>query len=527
MSTRDQNATYAWDRDADGIVTVTMDDPSGPVNLMNEHFARALAATVDRLENERDDITGVILASAKKSWFAGGDLKRLRAADPARAAQDTARVDEVKALLRRLETLGRPVVAAMNGTALGGGLEVALACHHRIATDVPGARFGVPEVSLGLLPGGGGVTRLVRMLGLQRALSEVILPATRFSAADALTVGIIDEVVPAADLDGAARAWISANPAPVKPWDEKGFALPGGGPTSLPVAGTLPAMPALLRTQTQGAPAPALRAAMAAAVEGAYVDVDTASTIETRYFISLTHTQVAKNMIDGYFDAQRVDAAAENEAFAARILTAFLAEAIAAVGEGVEPASLEQAALQAGYSAGALHRADEQGLRSVRAGLEAHPVQDGGAQTEHPAHGVLDWMIDEQQRPGGEAAAGFYEDDSSGGPRLWPGLRERFDSGRTALPLVDLQERMLFAQAIEAIRCLDAGIVAGAPEANVASVRGGVFPAWTGGVLRYISQYDGGIDGFVARSRELAAAYGDRLLLPGSLVAVAAGASVR
>ncbi len=623
---------YAWTQDADGIVTITMADPDSAVNTMNAHFVGALGATLDRLEAERDTITGVILASASDSWFAGGDLHLLRAADPARAAEETAHIDHVKALLRRLETLGRPVVAAMHGTALGGGLEVALACHHRIAaSDVPGARFGLPEVSLGLLPGGGGTIRTVRMLGLQRALQEVILPATRFRAEDALAVGIVDEVAPLADLEDRARAWIAANPAPVQPWDEPGFGIPGGSPASPAVAAMLPAMPALLRAQLQGAPLPAPRAALAAAVEGAAVDLDTASKIETRYFVSLTHTQVAKNLITAFFfDRQEVESgrsrpggiprstigklgvigdgaaaaafarlaagagidvvqqaaaadadvvievlseparhsdgigvhAAPTDAgplieivrdadtsderlaktfdlvrqlgrtpivvdasrgfFTSRILGRVLAEAVAAVGDGVEPASVEQAALQAGFPAGALHMLDERGIPQSREALLA--ATTGGP---HPAVAVLDWMLDGAGRPGRSAGRGFFDYDEDGGRLgIWPGLRERYDSGRTALSLQDLQERMLFAGALEAVACLDEGVIASVAAANVGSILGAGFPAWTGGVLQYAHQYEGGLPGFVARARDLAATAGARFEPPASLVARAETAAL-
>ena len=310
------NTAIRYERDADGVVTLTMDDPDGPVNLMNAAYTESMAAVVDRLYAELDDVTGVILTSAKKSWFAGGDLEQLRSADPARSAEQTAHIDRVKNDLRRLEKLGKPVVATLNGTALGGGMEVALATHHRVAADVPGSRFGLPEVSLGLLPGGGGITRTVRMLGLQKALSEVILPATKFAPRDALAVGLVDAVVDSVEeLDAAARAWIRDNPAPMKPWDEKGFRLPGGAPNSPGVASILPAIPATLRKQLKGAPLPAPRAALAAAVEGAYVDFDTASLIETRYLVSLTNGQVAKNMIKAmFFDLESIQKGASRPA---------------------------------------------------------------------------------------------------------------------------------------------------------------------------------------------------------------------
>jgi len=714
---------YDWSEDADGVVTITMDDPDSGANTMNAHFVAALEATVTRLEGERDRIRGVILASAKKSWFAGGDLNLLRTAEPAKAAEETAHIEHVKSLLRRLEQLGRPVVAALTGTALGGGLEVALATHHRIAaSDVPGARFGLPEVSLGLLPGGGGVTRTVRMLGLQKALADVILPAPKLTAERALELGLIDDLAPADEIRDRAKAWIAANPEPVKPWDVAGFRLPGGSPASPSMAAALGAMPALLRKQTKGAPLPAPRAAMAAAVEGAYVDFDTASTIETRYLVQLTHTQVAKNMIQAFFfDLQAItsgasrplgypryqarrlgvigagmmgaaiayvaaragidvvlkDVTAEaadkgkdyarrledkalargtttaerssqlldrivptadpkdfagvdfvieavfesvpvkqqvfqeiqhlvepdavlgsntstlpisvlatgvdrvedfigihffspvdkmplveivrgrltsdevlakvfdfvlqirktpivvNDArgfFTSRVIGRFIDEAVAAVGEGVEPATVEQAALQAGYPAGALQLLDELTLtltKKIRTETRAAEEAEGGTWVEHPAEPVVDWMVDAQDRTGRKAGRGFYDYDEAGRRiGIWPGVREEYGSGRTELPLVDLQERMLFAEALDTIDCLDHGVLTSVADANIGSILGIGFPAWTGGVLQYVNQYEGGLDGFVARAHELADRYGERFRPPASLVRRAAAGEI-
>ena len=185
----------AWDKDADGIVTLTMDDPDQGANTMNATFQSSFAETMQRLLAEKDDISGVVITSGKKTFFAGGDLTLLSQATPADAQALTEQLQTFKGLSRQLETLGKPVVAAINGAALGGGLEIALACHHRIALDVKGSEIGLPEVSLGLLPGGGGVTRTVRMFGLQKALMEVLLPGQRRKPAAALEVGLVDELV--------------------------------------------------------------------------------------------------------------------------------------------------------------------------------------------------------------------------------------------------------------------------------------------------------------------------------------------
>ena len=202
-------------------------------------------------------------------------------------------------------------MAAINGAALGGGLEIALACHHRIAADVKGSQLGLPEVTLGLLPGGGGVTRTVRMFGIQNAFMNILSQGTRFKPAKAKETGLVDELRrPTVDeLVPAAKAWIKANPdAHTQPWDAKGYKMPGGTPSSPALAGVLPSFPALLKKQLKGAPMPAPRAILDAAVEGAQVDFDTASRIESRYFTSLVTGQVAKNMIQAFFfDLQHIN----------------------------------------------------------------------------------------------------------------------------------------------------------------------------------------------------------------------------
>ncbi len=301
-----------WDRGAngaDGVVTLTMDDVGKSANTMNDHYITSMATTLDRLEAERDSITGVILTSAKKTFFAGADLNELRAVTPDNAREFGAHLVLLKSQLRRLETLGKPVVAAINGAALGGGLEIALACHHRIALDVPGSKIGFPEVTLGILPGLGGVVRTVRMLGLATALTQLLLQGQQVRPAQAKEIGIIDDV--AATPDGMitkAREWIAANPRAQQPWDVKGYQIPGGTPSTPSLAQTLPAFPATLRKQLKGAPMPAPHHILCAAVESAQVDVDTALQIESRYFMDLVTGQVAKNMITAFFfDLQHIN----------------------------------------------------------------------------------------------------------------------------------------------------------------------------------------------------------------------------
>ncbi|HEX2419622.1 MAG TPA: enoyl-CoA hydratase-related protein, partial [Micromonosporaceae bacterium] len=300
---------FGWQKGADGVVVLTMDDPDQSANTMNERFETSLAATVDRLEAEKDDITGVVITSAKPTFFAGGDLNLLISAKQEDAARVAHLVDGVKANLRRLETLGKPVAAAINGSALGGGLEIALACHHRVALDTKGTEIGLPEVTLGLLPGAGGVTRTVRMLGIVDALMKVLLKGQRHKPRQALETGLVDELADSPDqLLTRAKEWIAANPEPVQPWDVKGYKIPGGTPSTPKFAANLPAFPANLRKELKGANLPAPLNIMAAAVEGAQVDFETAAKIETRYFVDLVTGQVSKNMTKAFFfDLQAIN----------------------------------------------------------------------------------------------------------------------------------------------------------------------------------------------------------------------------
>jgi 3-hydroxyacyl-CoA dehydrogenase/enoyl-CoA hydratase/3-hydroxybutyryl-CoA epimerase len=309
-TTHTETSSVRYDKDADGIVTLTLDDPTASANTMNDLYVESMAAAVDRLYDEADSVSGVVVTSAKKTFFAGANLNEMVKATPADASRVFELAERVKASLRRLETFPKPVVAAVNGAALGGGFEIALACNHRIAVD-GGYEVGLPEASLGLLPGGGGVTRVVRLLGLQSGLMDVLLQGSTFKPAAAKEKGLVDEVVASRDeLLPAAKAWVKANPDAVQnPWDAPGYKMPGGSPKSPALAAFLPAFPALLRKQLKGADYPAQRAILSAAVEGAQVDFDTASRIESRYLTNLVVHQGSKNMIQAFFfDLQAINA---------------------------------------------------------------------------------------------------------------------------------------------------------------------------------------------------------------------------
>ncbi len=229
---------------------------------MNDLYVESMAAAVDRLYDEADSVTGVVVASAKKTFFAGANLNEMVKAGPADAPAVFELAERVKASLRRLETFPKPVVAAINGAALGGGFEIALACNHRVVVD-GSFEVGLPEASLGLLPGGGGVTRIIRLLGIQSGLMDVLLQGSTFKPAAAKEKGLVDELVATQDeLVPAAKAWIKANPDAVQnPWDAPGYKMPGGTPKS-PAHGRLPA----------GVPGTAAQAAQGRGLPGAEGD---------------------------------------------------------------------------------------------------------------------------------------------------------------------------------------------------------------------------------------------------------------
>ncbi|MBS7661111.1 enoyl-CoA hydratase/isomerase family protein [Pseudomonas lalucatii] len=704
-----------YEKGQDNIVVLTMDMPGQSANTMNAAYREAMGKTVARLEAEKDAIAGVIVTSAKNTFFAGGDLNELIEVGKADAQPFYAMVLGIKGQLRRLETLGKPVVAAINGAALGGGWEICLACHQRIALDGGRVQIGLPEVTLGLLPGGGGVVRMVRLLGLEKAL-PYLLEGKQLRAEAALKAGLVDQL--AADRDellAKARAWILANPEAVQPWDEKGYRMPGGTPASPNLAQMLAIAPSVLRDKTRGC-FPAPEKILCAAVEGAQVDFDTAQLIEARYFTELTTGQVAKNMIGTFWfqlnqinagasrpqgcapratqrvgvlgagmmgagiayvsavagievvlkdlslevaergkdysakllekkvgrgqmsidkrdailarikasdrDADfagcdliieavyedrdlkaNVTAAAERAAlpdamiasntstlpitglatavdkqdrfiglhffspvdrmplveivrgqrtsdetlaqafdyvlqigktpivvndsrgfFTSRVFGTFTNEGLAMLGEGVSAALIENEARKAGMPVGPLAISDEVSL-SLMQRIRQQTLQDLSAEgkpvPEHPAFAVIDRMLGEFQRPGKAAGGGFYDYPPGARKQLWLELKRRFEKPDRQIPAADVRDRILFIQALETVRCVEEGVLRSTADANIGSIFGIGFAAWTGGALQFINQY--GIRDFVARAQYLAEQYGERFLPPALLLEKAAG----
>ena len=289
-----------YDIGADGIATLTFDEPGSPVNTMTLQWQQDMIAAVDQVVADKERIKGVLLASAKTTFFAGAELKGVLQLTAADAAEGFARIEALKKSFRKLETMGRPVVALLNGAALGGGWEVALAAHARFALDDRKIQFGTPEVSLGLIPGATGITKTVRLLGLMAA-NPYLVEGKLFNPRQAVEIGMVLGVAASVDdMRTMALEWIAANPAPVQPWDRKDYKMPGGTPSNPKIAMGLSVAPAMLNAKTRGL-YPAAQAILETMVEGAMVDYDTATRIESRKLAKIMVGQNAKNMITAFF----------------------------------------------------------------------------------------------------------------------------------------------------------------------------------------------------------------------------------
>lgn len=288
-----------------GIVELVFDQPGSSVNTMGVEYDTAMKAAVAELQRmvAAGGVAGVYLCSGKPGqFFAGGDIKEMLESDldpPIERKQELFEgILATKAPLRTLETLGVPVAVGINGAALGGGFEIALACHFRIA--LPGVQVGLPEAQIGLMPGAGGVVRMTRLVGMQEAIT-LISQGSRLKSEKALEKGLLHEIVPdEATMRKRAHAWLLANPGAKQPWDTEGYRIPGGGPEHKANQGLLMLGPVNVMNQTKGL-MPAQQAIFAAVADCARVDFDTAQKIEARYFLSLLLDQTARNMMTAFF----------------------------------------------------------------------------------------------------------------------------------------------------------------------------------------------------------------------------------
>ena len=697
---------FRYERDADGVVTLTFDMPGRSQNVWSQASIDDLSAVVERLAGDAE-AKGAILTSAKKDFVAGADLEELKSIcfGPRDAADLNARCGALSVVLRRMETCGKPVVAAINGAALGGGLELCLAAHRRIVADDPRIKLGLPEATLGLLPGGGGTQRLARLIGVTASM-PLLMEGKQLRPDAAKKAGFVDEIVPAAELMAAARAWLLGKPVSTQPWDAKGYKVPGGGVDDGTVLQTFMVANAMLLAKTQGN-YPAGRAILSCLYEGLAVDIDAGLLVEKRYFVQLLLGPVAGAMIRTLFlsmqeanklarrpagvprrkparigilgaglmgagvafvaaglgievvildrsreaaeaawtyATQRLDkqisrgqstpaqkeallgrihptadyadlagcdavveavfedravkaqvtaaadavlgpeaifgsntstlpitglAAAssrpdrfiglhffspvermplvevirgeatseETLAFAldlvqalgktpivvrdsrgfytSRVFGTYITEGMAMLAEGIAPTLIEAAGRRSGMPMPPLALADEVGLglmaqvgRQTRADL-------GDAAPHNPSTVVLEALVDGQGRTGKRSGQGFYDYGMDGGKRLWSGLGAQWPA-RADQPTVEaLVTRFLYTQALEAARCVEAGVIEDPGEADVGAILGWGFAPYTGGPLSFI---DGvGLPAFVAQADALADAVGERFRPPALL----------
>jgi 3-hydroxyacyl-CoA dehydrogenase/enoyl-CoA hydratase/3-hydroxybutyryl-CoA epimerase len=693
----------------DGIATITFDAPDAAVNTMTLEWQHDLAEAAAAALHDKERIKGVLLASAKSTFFAGAALKHVLTLTEEDAKPGFAEIEALKKTYRTLETLGRPVVSLLTGSALGGGWEVALIGHARFALADEKIRFGMPEVSLGLIPGATGITKTVRHLGLMAA-QPYLIEGRLFGPREGREIGWIDGLAASvSDLRAQALAWIAGHPDAVQPWDLRSYRLPGGSPASAKIAAAIAVAPAVLAQKSRGL-YPAPQAVLEAMVEGALVDYDTATRIESRKLAKIMVGQNAKNMISAFFfDAQairsgrarpkgfaawrpakvgilgagmmgagiahanaargiacvledvaaekaaagidairkitsaqvakgRLDAGAqaqllalvtpaadvgalggcdliieavfENRAlkaavtreaepmlvpggvfasntstlpisglavasarpasfvglhffspvhrmplveiirgeqtsdetlaraydyvvalgktpivvndsrgfFTSRVFGTYVMEGAAMLAEGVAAPLVEHAALAAGMPVGPLAVLDETSLAlsvHVMEQTRADAAEAGSSWQASAGELLVERMVKEFGRPGRAGGGGFYDYPKGEAKRLWPGLKATFEKQGPGVDIDELRQRLLYRQSIETARCLAEGVLTSVAEANIGSILGIGFPAWTGGAIQFIASE--GEARYFANAGLLAARHGERFAISPAL----------
>jgi 3-hydroxyacyl-CoA dehydrogenase/enoyl-CoA hydratase/3-hydroxybutyryl-CoA epimerase len=695
--------TIQYTVDSDGIAIFTIDLPGKSMNVLTAELLQDLETLIERVAAD-GAVKGAVLTSGKKAFIAGADIKDLVTAYDRGMTRKEA-FDWSFALnrrLRRMETCGKPFAAAINGLALGGGLELCLACHYRVMVDDANAVIGFPEVNIGLLPGGGGTQRLPRLIGMAESM-PLILQCTNVNAQKALQLGIVHELAPASEILERARAWLIQRGDPLQPWDKKGFKVPGGAGAMTPKnAQNLMVGTSLLAGKTQhNYPAPI--AAMSAIYEGCITPIDTGLNIESQYFATLLTGPIARNMMRTLFlnkgaadklsrrpagieksqvkklgilgagmmgagiayvsaraginvvllDSDRekaehgkaystglmdkamarghataekkdrllglihttadfadlegcdlvieavfenveikadvtakteavipttaifasntstlpitglagasirpqqfigihffspvdkmplveviVGAKTSNEAiahsldfiqqigktpivvndsrgfFTSRVFGTFTSEGMRMLAEGIKPALIENAAKMAGMPVGPLAVTDEVAIELAWKVGKATAAALGQTYPADPAQQVIATMVEKLQRKGKRHGAGFYEYPVDGKKHLWPGLAEHFPQRAEQPDVAELKQRLLYIQALESARCFEENVITHPADADVGSVLGIGFPAWTGGTLSYIDTI--GIGHFVAACDHLAKVLGPRFAI--------------
>ena len=692
-----------YKKNKDDIVTLTFDKTDRNINVINHKTSQAFVPILEHLKNEKEKgaLQGVIITSAKKTFLAGGDLEYLQQITEPQELFNF--IQSLQHFFRALERPGVPVVAAINGTALGTGFELALACHHRIAIDYPKTRLGFPEVNLGLMPASGGVIRLLWLLGFERAF-PILIEGKRYNPKEALKVGIIDELAKdEEEMMEKAKRWLLNNPEGRRPWDQENETIPGGTAADLELNLTIQRLSAELSKNTYNN-FPAQRCILNTLVEGSKVDFDTACRIESRNVTALMQTKESHNMIKAFwFDrnairageqrpkgfgkfrpkkigvigagrmgsgialtcllkgmevvmkdiskavAQRgkeyvekkleelieaqiitadkkekllaalittetsedfkecdlvIEAVFENKMvktkvtreaerhmdeyslfasntssilisdlakgslraqnfvglhffdpvdkvplveivkgeqtsdetiarafdfvnhirktpiivkdswgfYASRVRNTYILEGIIMLQEGYPPALIENLGLQSGMPKGPLAWADDLSLEMVLRYENQAAVHYGPKYIQHPAVETLNKMLEDIHRFGANKKEGFYEYNDGQKRKIWKDLTKHFQNNKKDFSAKELIERFMFVQVIEAVWCLQEGIIKSVPEANLGSIYGWGFPSFKGGAIQYINDY--GLKDFIKKCDSFKKSHGPRFKAP-------------
>ncbi|MEJ8568573.1 enoyl-CoA hydratase-related protein [Elongatibacter sediminis] len=445
--------TLSYRPSENGVAHIAIDVEGKSVNVLTPELHRELGEVARCLAAD-DTVSGAIVYSAKSSFMAGGDLNRIvRYYDDQRSPEQAYSESQTYTQsLRALETCGKPVAVAINGTALGGGLELALACHHRIVANDASIRLGLPEVTLGLIPGGGGTQRLPRITGIAKAAS-LILQGERLTPEQALEIGLVDQAVPADDLIETAEKWVLGEPDPQQPWDVRGFRIPGGsGLNDMKIGRLFQQLTATVAAEYRyNYPAPV--AALRCLFNGTTIkSMDQALAVETREFSALTRDPVARNMIRTLFinragvKIRELLSDAASEQLKQRCLDAYVRQGIAMAAAGIEPQRIENIAFSAGLVDGPLALAEENTHRKPQS--------------------------------------------------------------RSDLASADIRDRLMCAQVLAACQCWEEDII-DPVHADLASHFGWGFPSYTGGVMSYVDTL--GLNRFIALCDDLTSRTGAAL----------------
>ena len=696
-----------FDIDADGVALITLNDPDRPMNVVSPEWIEEMLAIIEQVADRRD-ILGAIICSAKPAFMAGADLKGILEMME-RGISEHEAVDfshHATAMHRRLETCGKPFVAAINGLALGGGFELCLACHYRLVANDAKIMLGLPEVTVGLIPGSGGTQRLPRLIGIDKAI-PLIVEGKTVGPAQALELGMVDAVAEPAELLNAAREWIRSAPVPLQIWDQKGDQLAQGAGSHSSEQTTRYSLELARIVSRTHHNYPAPIANLDVIFEGATMPFDEALALESKRFAQLLTGSVARNIIrtnfvnkglagklvhrppgiprrqvqklgvlgaglmgagiahvaaaagievvlfdrteelaktgklhteklldkavlgsrktpkqaedllarlqpscdfadlsacelivEAVFEdrAVKADVTRKTEAviaqsaifasntstlpisglaeasvrpeqfiglhffspvermslvevicakkisdatlanaldfvrqlrmtpivvndsrgfYTSRVFRTFIDEGMTMLDEGVEPASIENAALFAGMPIGPLALLDEVTI-ALPWKIVKQSIEDLGDSYQLPcSYRVMELMVEDLKRTGRRTGGGFYEYPREGGKQLWRGLKEHFPLATQQASIDELKKRLLYVQAIESSRCLEEGVLRHPADADLGSVMGWGFPAYTGGTLSMIDTI--GLEQFVSECDLLARRHGPRFLPSASL----------